>query len=85
LGLHAQLTPTLQGFIRAGLKRSQLDSSVTAFDNTVKGSVSSKGSGLEAGLVGNITKDIQVGASGFGSFSEGATGYGGRAHVGIKF
>jgi hypothetical protein len=85
LGLHAQLTPTLQGFVRAGLKRSQLDSSVTAFDTTVKGSVSSKGSGLEAGLVGNITNDIQVGASGFGSFSDGATGYGGRAHVGIKF
>jgi hypothetical protein len=85
LGVHQAITSNLQAFVRAGLKKSELDSSVTAFDNTRKGSVSARATGLEAGLVGNIGKDVEIGVTGFGSFSDGANGVGGRAHLGIKF
>jgi hypothetical protein len=85
IGLHQILTPSLQGFVRAGVKWSALDSSVTAFGVTQKGAVDGMATSVEAGLTGRIGTNVQIGASGFGTFSDGATGYGGRAHVGVKF
>jgi hypothetical protein len=67
------------------VKWADLDSSVTAFGNTLNGSVKGTSTSIEAGLVGSLGNGVQLGASGFGSFSEGTTGYGAKAHLGIKF
>jgi collagen type VII alpha len=86
VGLHQALTPGLQGFVRGGVKWSELDSSITAFGNTLTGSVDGMSTSVEAGLVGSIGNDIRIGASGYGTFSEdGANSYGVRANVGVRF
>jgi hypothetical protein len=85
IGLHQAFTPSLQGFIRGGVKWSNLDSSVTSFGVKIDGSAKGTATSVEAGLVGNVGNGIQLGASGFGTFSEGTKGYGAKAHVGVKF
>jgi hypothetical protein len=85
LGLHQALTPGLQGYVRAGLKRSDLDSSMTAFNTTLSGSVGGIAKSLEAGVTGSLGNGVSLGASTFGTFSQGATGYGGRATLGVRF
>jgi hypothetical protein len=85
VGLHQALSPNVQGFVRAGIKRSDLDSSITAFDNTATGSVGGLAKTIEAGVTGSVGNGIQIGVSTFGTFSQGTTGVGGRATVGVRF
>jgi hypothetical protein len=85
VGLHQMLNPSLQAFVRAGFKWSDLDSSVTAFGTTLNGTASDTATSIEAGLVGTLGNDVNIGASGFGTFGDGSTGYGAKAHVEIRF
>lgn len=85
IGLQQMLTSHVQGFVRAGIKKSELDSSITVFGNNLTGSTTGVASSIEAGFVGKLGEQMQIGVSGYGTRSEGVTGYGGRAHLGIKF
>ena len=85
IGLYTALTGTLQGFVRGGVKWSQVDSSMTAFGITAKGSAEETSGSVEAGFVARASQGVEFGTSGFGEFSESTTGYGGRAHVSVRF
>jgi hypothetical protein len=85
IGLHQNFNPSLQGFVRVGIKKSDLDSAITAYGNTMTGSAGGIAGSLEAGVTGNLGNGLNVGASGFTTFSEGSRGYGGRAQLGVKF
>jgi hypothetical protein len=85
LGLHQAFNQNLQGFVRAGIKKSELDSMVSAYGNAATGTISGVATSLEAGLNGNLRNGVTLGASAFTTFSESARGYGGRAQVGVKF
>jgi hypothetical protein len=85
IGLHQAFNPSLQGFLRAGVKWSDLDSSITSFGVVANGAVKGMATSIEAGLVGTIGKNVELGASGFSTFGDGTTGYGAKATLGIKF
>ncbi len=85
LGLYAPIAPSTQGFVRGGVKWAQVDSSITAFGVTQSGSVDEASGSVESGFVAGTAEGIELGASGFGEFSDSTTSYGGRAHVSAKF
>jgi hypothetical protein len=85
LGLHVALNSFTQGFVRGGVKWAEVDSSITSFGITQSGSADDISGSVEAGFVAAASEGVQLGLSGFGEFSDSATSYGGRAHVGIKF
>ena len=84
-GLHTALTNSVQGFVRGSVKWAQVESSITAFGVTQKGTADEVSGSVEAGFVAQAAQNVQIGASGFGEFGESSTGYGGRAHIGVKF
>jgi hypothetical protein len=85
IGLHQSFNSSLHGFVRAGVKWANLDSSITSFGNTYTGTVKGRSTALEAGLIGNLTSNVEMGVSGFGTHSDGSHGFGGKAQIGIKF
>jgi hypothetical protein len=85
IGLQQILSSNVQGFLRVGIKKSELDSSITVFGNNFTGSATGVARSVEGGFNGMLGDGVQLGVSGFGTRSDGTTGYGGRAHVGIKF
>ncbi len=85
LGLDASIGPATLGFIRAGVKWSKLDSSVTAFSHTQTGSVSGMSESAEAGFTTNLGGGATLGLSGFGELTDSSLNYGGRAQIGLKF
>jgi hypothetical protein len=67
------------------VKWAQVDSSITAFGITQSGTVDEVSGSVESGFVAHTSDGVELGASGFGEFSDSTTSYGGRAHVGVKF
>jgi hypothetical protein len=84
-GVYAPIAPSTQGFVRGGVKWAQVDSSITAFGITQSGTVDEVSGSVESGFVAHTSDGVELGASGFGEFSDSTTSYGGRAHVGVKF
>jgi hypothetical protein len=85
IGLHQSFNPNLHGFVRGGVKWANLDSSITSFGNTFTGTVKGRSTALEAGLIGNLGRNVELGVSGFGTHSDGSHGFGGKAQIGVKF
>ena len=85
IGLYTALTDTVQGFVRGGVKWSQVDSSMTAFGITAKGSADETSGSVEAGFIARASEGVELGASGFGEFGDSTTGYGGRANISVRF
>jgi hypothetical protein len=85
IGIKQALTASVQGFLRAGIKKSELDSSMTVFGTSFSGSTTGVARSIEGGLIGDLGRGATLGVSGYGTRSDGTTGYGGRAHLGIKF
>jgi hypothetical protein len=85
IGLHQSFNPNLHGFVRGGVKWANLDSSITSFGNTFTGTVKGRSTAIEAGLIGNLGRNVELGVSGFGTHSDGSHGFGGKAQIGVKF
>ena len=85
VGLYAPIAATATGFVRGGVKWTQVDSSMSAFGIKVSGSADEVAGSVEAGFNARAGDGVEFGASGFGDFSETTTGYGGHAHLSVKF
>jgi hypothetical protein len=85
IGVYAPIAPSTHGFVRGGVKWTELNSSISAAGITHSGSASEASGSVESGFVARTAEGIEFGASGFGEFSDSTTSYGGRAHVGVKF
>jgi hypothetical protein len=85
VGLHAAISQSAQAFVRGGVKWAEVDSSITAFGVTQRGSVNEVSGSVEAGLAMTTGQGVQLGISGFGEFSDSADSYGGRAYLKLDF
>ena len=85
VGISQLLAPSLWLDVRGGVVRSHFDSSLTAFGVTQSGSASAVTKSLETGLRGQVGANVEIGASGFGAWTDGMRSLGGQVNASIRF